>query len=123
MMMISARALSASVSNITQYQVSGAGGRVPGAGCRVTGPNSKHHRLKSVLLLKSVPLILQRLLPFHSLQEGEIGEHFTGAQHHRGEWVVCDGHGQTSLSLKSLIQIPQQRSTSGQNDTTVDDVS
>ena len=56
-------------------------------------------------------------------QQTEVEEHFTGAQHHRGQWIVGHGNRQPGFFADALVQIFEQRAAAGEHDAAVADVS
>src|ERR1700688_1878650 len=55
-------------------------------------------------------------------QQVEIAQHFSGAQHHRGQRVVGDRDRQAGFFPDALVEIAQERAAAGEDDAAVADI-
>src|SRR5215217_4775598 len=102
MMMTSARCLCSSVSNMAAVH-----------SCTQNAVNGARKRAR---------LVVQRVLPLHSLQQSKVGKHLARAKNDRCQRIVRDEHRQTGLGAQSLVEILQQCAAAGQHHTAIDNV-
>src|ERR1017187_271261 len=67
-------------------------------------------------------LAATRSVDRNAAQQREIAEHFSSAQHNRGERVVGDRNGQAGFLADALVEILDERAAAGEHDATVADV-